>query len=476
MGLIKEGLNVIGAGIQGLNGAFQSGVWKEYFESGSFSEPGVVMKRAHKIVGANSKNVQSDDNLISSGSGIDVQNGECAVIVDNGAIVDFVAVPGRYTFDISSAPSLYAGENKGLKAFGKEILQQWAAGGQRFTTQRIYFIRLTELKESPVKWGAGNIPFHHTYSYRAGTGMLELDIELMAHGTLTLRIEDPVLFFQNYGSKVTGGDNRGVVTIKETGLEENIKSGAGDFVSSALSDLSYEIPMSYTEIMRHRAKVVEYINTNLTESKLRSIGIVVADFNVDGGFKPTAEYLEQIKDLQNSFNLSQNMDAANINVQTNIAQGIKAAGQNGGAAGLMGIGLGMGAVGGGGLGQMQQQYRPQPTQQAQPIGNQGYVGGAATPVAPASPTNTWTCSCGTVNDGNFCKSCGTKKPEPVVEETWTCSCGTVNNGNFCKNCGSKRPEPHKHFRCDKCGWEGEAEDDLRFCPNCGDPVTDADLV
>lgn len=29
--------------------------------------------------------------------------------------------------------------------------------------------------------------------------------------------------------------------------------------------------------------------------------------------------------------------------------------------------------------------------------------------------------------------------EPQKPETWTCSCGRVNNGNFCMNCGKPRP-------------------------------------
>lgn len=45
--------------------------------------------------------------------------------------------------------------------------------------------------------------------------------------------------------------------------------------------------------------------------------------------------------------------------------------------------------------------------------------------------------------------CGSKKPEPEPEPApapepedpnWTCGCGTVNNGNFCFRCGSRRPD------------------------------------
>ena len=52
-----------------------------------------------------------------------------------------------------------------------------------------------------------------------------------------------------------------------------------------------------------------------------------------------------------------------------------------------------------------------------------------------APAEGWTCSCGTVNQGNFCMNCGNKKP---VSDEWTCSCGAVNKGNFCMNCGNKK--------------------------------------
>jgi hypothetical protein len=94
--------------------------------------------------------------------------------------------------------------------------------------------------------------------------------------------------------------------------------------------------------------------------------------------------------------------------------------------------------------QMQQPQQPQMGAQQVQMGAQPMYGGAqqAAPQQPqqmAAPSaGGWTCSCGTVNTGNFCMNCGTKKPEAPAE--WTCSCGTVNKGNFCMNCGTKKPE------------------------------------
>ncbi|MBP5554785.1 MAG: PrsW family intramembrane metalloprotease [Lachnospiraceae bacterium] len=50
----------------------------------------------------------------------------------------------------------------------------------------------------------------------------------------------------------------------------------------------------------------------------------------------------------------------------------------------------------------------------------------------------WTCSCGTVNQLNFCARCGNQRP---LVESWTCPvCGAVSAFNFCGRCGCPKPQ------------------------------------
>ena len=49
----------------------------------------------------------------------------------------------------------------------------------------------------------------------------------------------------------------------------------------------------------------------------------------------------------------------------------------------------------------------------------------------------WNCSCGSVNQLNFCGRCGRQRPMNIV---WTCpTCGTLSAYNFCGRCGTPKP-------------------------------------
>lgn len=49
----------------------------------------------------------------------------------------------------------------------------------------------------------------------------------------------------------------------------------------------------------------------------------------------------------------------------------------------------------------------------------------------------WTCSCGSVNQLNFCPKCGKQRP---ISTTWYCPvCATPSAFNFCGHCGCPRP-------------------------------------
>lgn len=475
MGLIRD---VLGAGVSAIGSTVNSTLWKEYFVSGDMSG-GVLMTRGQKVSTDKNRNTKTDDNLISSGSGIDVQEGQCAIIVDNGRVVDFCMEPGRYTYDASSQPSLFSGDNKGLKAFGKEILNQFLAGGQRFTTQRVYFVNTGNIWE-PLKWGCGNVGFTHSFQPNPNINPIKVSTMMKAHGTIQIHIDNPISFYRTYGAQMAGGDNSARITMNNISesLLSGIKSGLNSAIATAVATISRNNPCSYTEIMSYSIQISDEIANTLSRTSFVQGGFGFMDFFISGTPELRESDYKRIEELEEKHNMVADPMLASYGIQSTMAEGFKEAGKNGGISGIMGMGMMMpgGAMSGpmAGMGNFQGYQQTIPVQTPQPQAAQIPQPTVHPQTEPA--ISFWTCpECGKTNTGKFCANCGMKQPAPIVEDSWTCSCGAVNTGKFCPECGSKKPEPKRVLRCDKCGWVAPEGQITKFCPECGDPITESDF-
>ena len=130
MGLIKAALGAA-------NGTLGD-QWKEYFYCDSLNDDTLVAKGQKKTSShfGRSSNSRGEDDVISNGSLIAVNEGQAMMIVEQGAIVEFSAEPGEFTYDSSSEPSIFTGDLKeGVKAafeplgWGRHLLRGDRAGG-----------------------------------------------------------------------------------------------------------------------------------------------------------------------------------------------------------------------------------------------------------------------------------------------------------------------------------------------------------
>ena len=118
MGLIKAAV--------GAAGGVLADQWKEYFYCEAMPAD-VLVTKAHKKVSGRSSNKHGSENIISNGSVIAVNDGQCMLIVEQGKVVDVCAEPGEYTYDMSTEPSLFCGDlGEGIKSVFQQI-------GKRFT-------------------------------------------------------------------------------------------------------------------------------------------------------------------------------------------------------------------------------------------------------------------------------------------------------------------------------------------------------
>ncbi|MBQ8935599.1 MAG: SPFH domain-containing protein, partial [Oscillospiraceae bacterium] len=230
-----------------------------------------------------------------------------------------------------------------------------------------------------------------------------------------------------------------------------------------------DMGIRYSSLPGHTMELAQALNDVLSDKWRNLRGMEIVSFGVSS-VKANEEDEAMIKELQrNATFRNPNMAAAHLVGAQAAAMQDAAKNQGGAAIGFMGMNM-AGQAGGfsaQNLFQMGQQPQyQQPVQQA-------------APAAPAA--GGWTCpTCGNTGiTGKFCPEGGAKKPEPQpAADGWTCpTCGKVNKGKFCAECGTKKPAGVPKYKCDKCGWEpADPAHPPKFCPECGDPFDDGDIV
>ena len=483
MGLIKAGLGAVG-GVLGDQ-------WKEFIYCESM-KPNVLVAKGMKRTSSQgrSSNTSAEDNIISNGSTIAINDGQCMIIVENGKVVEICSEPGEYTYDTSTEPSIMAeGLNMdSVKKVFAQIGKRFTYGGDPGKDQRVYFFNTKEIIGN--KYGtASPIPFR-VVDARIG---LDMDIPIRCFGEYSYKITNPILFYTNVCGNVSDEYQRSEI---DSQLKTELLTG----LNQAFGVMS-EKGVRYSALPGHAQEIGDELN-NVLSKKWRDLrGVEVVSFGVSS-VKASEEDEKYIRDLQALSN--PNARVAFMTGATGQAMQSAAANEGAGAMGAF-MGMNMaGAAGGNMMGALNQQMAMQ--QQAQQYApQQGTPMGAAAPAPQEAAADSWKCACGAVNTGKFCAECGAKKPEPKpaegswkcscgavntgkfcsecgapkpaapVDNSWTCSCGTVNTGKFCSNCGSKKPEAAPVYKCDKCGWvPDDPHNPPKFCPECGDIFDDND--
>ena len=446
MGLIKAAMGAIGGTL--------ADQWKEYFYCDSMSAD-VLAAKGQKRTGSRSSNTKGEDNIITSGSVIAVNEGQCMMIVEDGKVAELCAEPGEFIYDSSASPSVFSGKLlDGLKGAAKDAWERFKFGGIPGRDQRIYYFNIKEIPGN--KYGTPSpVPFR-VVDRNIG---LDVDISIRCNGEYSYRIVNPMVFYANVCANV-----RTVFTRSE--IDSMLKTEILTALGPALARIS-AMGIRYSELPAHNYELTEALNEVLSEKWGALRGLQVYSFGINSA-NASKEDEDMIKELQkNAAFRDPTLAAANlVGAQ---AAAMQSAAKNEGGAAMAFMGMNMAQQSGGFNAQSLYQMGAQ-QQAAQP----------QQPAQPSLPAGGWTCpSCGTQGiQGKFCPECGGKKPEPAAANGWTCpSCGTVNKGKFCAECGTKKPAGVPKYRCDKCGWEpADPTKPPKFCPECGDPFNDGDIV
>lgn len=394
--------------------------WKEVIRCDDLNNDTLMVKRT------------TETGVITNKSTIIVAPGQCAIIYDNGRVIDATAEEGLYTFDSSSSPSFFAGD------FGKTFKEMW----ERFTyngasakQQAVFFFNTKEIIDN--KFGTpAPIPFQdwsHPIPNQMTNTLSPMRVEIKCFGKYTFKITNPALFMQELAGTAD--------VYPKAKLIEQIRAEVIAVFQNLVNELGSErhkVPV--LEMPSQTDEIRKMMDEMVFDEPVKKRGISILGFAVE-----SVTLDEESEKKIDDYELSSNAHIQQGRLVDAYAEAIQnaAANKSGSMNGFMGIGV-------------------------MNMATNGMMGGVA--------NNPWQNTQGSQMDlsknnakqeseqTNTVQTNETAKNETVVTEEWKCECGQTNEGKFCSNCGKAKPVPVQK-KCPKCGTVNDNND--KFCSECG---------
>ncbi|KQZ57162.1 virion core protein (lumpy skin disease virus) [Lysobacter sp. Root559] len=295
-------------------------------------------------------NTKGSSNIITNGSKIVVPEGYGLLLFQDGAITGFAAEPGGYEWksDDLNSQSVFAGDGL-VSSLIKQSWERFKFGGQPGSQQAAFFVSLKELPDnrfgtqSEIYWNDGFI----------GT-----QVGALTRGSYTLKIVDPILFVKNFVPAAY------LQTGQVFDFTDIDNAAAGQLFNEVVGSLAPAFSL-YTNDPDKGNRITKLQQDSLGFAKSLSDAVEAGyQWRSDRGLAIVKTAIVSIEYDANTRELLKTVQRAdalsgsrgNSNLQASVAAGIQSAGENGGAAGIMGVGMATGMVGG--IGSLQQPVAP----------------------------------------------------------------------------------------------------------------------
>lgn len=320
-------------------------------------------------VGHGKGNSNPTQGVLSKGTAIAVPDGMAMMIIENGAIKEFSAEPGTYTFDSSTEPSIFAGKlGEGIKESIKMIGSRITFGGQAAKDQRVYYINTKKIAGN--KFGSPQPKKITDEKY----GMLEVTF----NGEYVFKVVDPALLVH----EIIGANPKDVIKIDDV-VGSQLKGKFIEKLTLAITEVMRKNKVSFGDMGLYGSDISDSMNTILDESWRGQYGLEITDVAI-----------RDINLTEDSMKRVNKIDDATIFSSANLQSGLmasatadamkEAAGNDSGA--MMGfMGMNMANMAGA---------------SAMGVANQN----AANQAGGAN----FCSNCGSKASGNFCANCGQK--------------------------------------------------------------------
>lgn len=382
-------------------------------------EKNVLIQRGEVKHGDGNKN--PTEGVISNGSKIVVPQGMAMMLIENGAIKEFSAEAGEYTWDSGSEPSVFTGGFfKGIGETFKTIGKRFTYGGMAPTDQRVYYVNMLAITGN--KFGSPQPKKITDEKY----GMLEVTF----FGEYAFQVKDPIILVQN----VIGANPKDTITYEEV-VGGQLKSKFVEQITQAITIVMRKHKVSFGDMGMYGGDISNEMNIILDESWRQQYGLEITDVAL-ADINLTEESMKRVSRIDDATIFS------NPNLQSGLmaqasAEAIQNAATNdaGAMVGFMGMNM-AGQAGSNLMGAANQNaggnYQAPATNQPEPGTLFNHTEPTSNPSSASEPSNS------TVE----MVAPNTSTPTEVSAETTTpkfCSnCGAkLGGGNFCSNCGQK---------------------------------------
>lgn len=343
MGLIQA--------VKGSIGGMLADQWKDFYTVPA-GLPSTAALFAAVPQGQNAgrgSNTKGSSNIISNGSKIVVPEGYGLLLMQEGKITGFAAEAGGYEWrsDDLQSKSIFAGDDL-VESLVRQSWERFKFGGQPAAQQAAFFVSLKELPDN--RFGTQSEIYWDDK-------FLNTQVGAVTRGSYTLKIVDPILFVKNFvpASYLAPG--------KVFDFTDMDNAAAGQLFNEVVGSLAPAFS-NYTNDPSKGNRIANLQRDSIGFAKSLSQAVEDAyQWRSDRGLQIVKVAIVSIEYDANTRELLKTVQRAdaltgsrgNANLQASVAQGIQSAGENGGAAGVMGIGMASGMMG---VGAMQQPVAP----------------------------------------------------------------------------------------------------------------------
>ncbi|MBS0194544.1 MAG: SPFH domain-containing protein [Proteobacteria bacterium] len=337
MGLIQAAVGSIGGTL--------ADQWKDFYTIPAGLPPTAALFAAvpQGTNAGRGSNTKGSTNIITNGSKIVVPEGYGLLLFQDGAITGFAAQAGAYEWhsDNINSKSIFSGDGI-VDSLVTQSWERFKFGGQPGAQQMAFFVCLKELPDN--RFGTQSEIYWDD-------AFLNTQVGAVTRGSYTLKIVDPILFVKNFvpATYLVPGQVFDFTDIDNDAASQLFNEVVGSLAPAfslysndpAKGNRITKLQQDSLGFAKSLSAAVESGYQWKSERGLEIVKTAIVSIEYDANTK------ELLKTVQRADALSGTR--GNSNLQASVAAGFQAAGQNAGAAGIMGLGIASGSVGLAGL-------------------------------------------------------------------------------------------------------------------------------